>query len=248
MLLHGGTNTAWDWYAVAEDLAIEREVVAVDLRGHGRSDWAEAYPLDLFVDDLERVRSSRGWETLIPVGLSLGALVVARYGERFPHRTRRLALVEVGPDTLALVRARDSGAPDPPPLPVWDSPEAAVAVGRAASARPSDAMIRCSVLANLRQQRDGRWTPAFDPRFAGFRILDQWPDEPAVWSTLLALHCPVLVVRGGDSPLLSRASAERMAGALPGGRFVEIAGAGHGVCRDRPLELAGALRAFIADG
>jgi pimeloyl-ACP methyl ester carboxylesterase len=54
------------------------------------------------------------------------------------------------------------------------------------------------------------------------------------------------VVRGPESDVLSNDDAERFAAALPTGRSVSIANAGHTVPGDNPRALAEALREFLA--
>jgi esterase len=54
------------------------------------------------------------------------------------------------------------------------------------------------------------------------------------------------VVRGPESDVLSNDDAERFAAALPTGRSVSMANAGHTVQGDNPRALAEALREFLA--
>jgi pimeloyl-ACP methyl ester carboxylesterase len=64
-----------------------------------------------------------------------------------------------------------------------------------------------------------------------------------LWEMLRAIHCPVLVVRGTRSNVLSATVAERMTKTLTDGRLVEL-DAGHNVALDRPQELADTVVAF----
>ncbi len=57
----------------------------------------------------------------------------------------------------------------------------------------------------------------------------------------------MLVVRGGESNVLSPDVAERETAAIPNARLVTIAGSGHPVPLDRPKELEAAVRAFLAE-
>lgn len=54
------------------------------------------------------------------------------------------------------------------------------------------------------------------------------------------------MVRGAESDVLSNDDAERFAAALPNGRTVSMANAGHTVQGDNPRALAEALREFLA--
>ncbi|WP_329124181.1 alpha/beta fold hydrolase [Streptomyces sp. NBC_01353] len=52
VLVHGRGGSSADWARIAEELATDRRVYAVDLRGHGLSDWTGTYGFDVFRDDL----------------------------------------------------------------------------------------------------------------------------------------------------------------------------------------------------
>ncbi|MEU9859811.1 alpha/beta fold hydrolase [Streptomyces sp. NPDC047971] len=52
VLVHGRGGNGTDWGRIAEELAADRRVYAVDLRGHGLSDWTGPYGFDVFRDDL----------------------------------------------------------------------------------------------------------------------------------------------------------------------------------------------------
>jgi pimeloyl-ACP methyl ester carboxylesterase len=59
--------------------------------------------------------------------------------------------------------------------------------------------------------------------------------------------CPTLVLRGGESDVFLDEDAERFANALPDGRWVRIAGAGHTIQGDQPAALVHAIREFLAE-
>jgi pimeloyl-ACP methyl ester carboxylesterase len=64
-----------------------------------------------------------------------------------------------------------------------------------------------------------------------------------LWDALRAIRCPVLLVRGTRSNVLSADVAKRMLETLRDGRLIEL-DAGHNVALDRPKELAGGVVAF----
>jgi pimeloyl-ACP methyl ester carboxylesterase len=108
LLVHATGDTSADWASVAEELAADRLVVAVDLRGHGESPWSGPYELADLADDLvataERLsRSDRhhsehdGQHTgaVDVVAHSLGGLVACLLASRRPDLVRRLVLEDV---------------------------------------------------------------------------------------------------------------------------------------------------------
>jgi pimeloyl-ACP methyl ester carboxylesterase len=64
-----------------------------------------------------------------------------------------------------------------------------------------------------------------------------------LWDALRAIRCPVLLVRGTRSNVLSAGVAQRMVKTLADARLIEL-DAGHNVALDRPTELANAVVGF----
>jgi pimeloyl-ACP methyl ester carboxylesterase len=95
VLLPATGETAADWDVVATRLCTERLVYAVDLRGHGLSDWPGSYSLQLFADDVIGVLGQIGDEPIDMVGHSLGGLVACKVAASLPGRVRRLVLEDV---------------------------------------------------------------------------------------------------------------------------------------------------------
>ncbi|MEU4271689.1 alpha/beta fold hydrolase [Streptomyces sp. NPDC026092] len=52
VLVHGRGGNSAEWARIAGELAVDRRVYAVDLRGHGLSDWTGPYGFDVFRDEL----------------------------------------------------------------------------------------------------------------------------------------------------------------------------------------------------
>jgi pimeloyl-ACP methyl ester carboxylesterase len=96
VLLPGTGATAEDWDIVAARVREERPVVAVDLRGHGGSDWPGRYSIQLFADDVIAALDQLGGGPFDLVGHSLGGLVACKVAAARPDLVRRLVLEDVG--------------------------------------------------------------------------------------------------------------------------------------------------------
>ncbi|WP_341720928.1 alpha/beta hydrolase [Micromonospora sp. FIMYZ51] len=95
LLLPATGATAGDWDVIAADLAAERTVCAVDLRGHGASDWPGTYRLELFGQDVVGLLDRLDTGVIDLVGHSLGGLVACLVASARPRHIRRLVLEDV---------------------------------------------------------------------------------------------------------------------------------------------------------
>ncbi|MEW1775120.1 alpha/beta fold hydrolase [Streptomyces sp. NPDC086777] len=95
VLLHAMGETAGDWDEVAPALAAGRQVHALDLRGHGRSDWPGTYSLTLMRDDVLGFLDALGLERVDLVGHSMGGAVAYLVAQADARRVDRLVLEDV---------------------------------------------------------------------------------------------------------------------------------------------------------
>lgn len=98
LLVHGLASNARLWDGVARRLAeAGRRSVAIDLRGHGRSDKPDdGYDFDTIAGDLASAIGALGLDRPILVGQSWGAGVVLDFAVRHPELSRGIVLVDGG--------------------------------------------------------------------------------------------------------------------------------------------------------
>ncbi|MFJ8444193.1 alpha/beta fold hydrolase [Kitasatospora griseola] len=95
VLLHGLGLGAADFADVLPELAADRRVLALDLRGHGGSDRPGAYTLDLLCGDVLAALDALGPARVDLLGHSMGGVVAYLLAGRHPERVRRLVLEDV---------------------------------------------------------------------------------------------------------------------------------------------------------
>lgn len=101
VLLHGLASSSEIWSSVAPLLARGTRVVALDQRGHGRSDKPDTgYDFPSVVGDLDAFLHQLGVQRPILVGHSWGANVALEYAAAQPDRVAALVLVDGGLDEL----------------------------------------------------------------------------------------------------------------------------------------------------
>lgn len=222
LLVHGMGGDHSSWREVGRQLALTgRSVIAVDLRGHGRSEHAVRYALDDFADDLAVVLDELAVPRADVVAHSLGAHSALRLAMTRPERVRRLVLEE------------------PPPMPQHDDDLAEKIVPAFTGLGDRFRGIRALVSNPMPFVRFDRAVP--DEVAAQFERTDaRW------WAGLTRLAAPSVVVSGGERSFLPPRHLRRVAEALPNAGFVTI-DSSHSVHRDRPLEFGEVVHRHLAD-
>jgi esterase len=247
VFLHGGLLTAHTWDLVCLALRDRFWCLALDLRGHGDSDWAPDgnYDLDEFVADVDAFVTELGLEQPALVGQSLGAMTALGLAAREPDRFAALVLVDIGArvriEGAQRLRGFATHSAGPRTL------EELIDLSVGFNPRRHPALLERSLLHNLRPAGEGRYMWKYD----GSGLAAGFERTRAAAGTIPDLarrvSCPALVVRGGESDLVEEDSARDLAELLPDGRLVTIAGAGHNVQGDEPRALAAALREFLPE-
>lgn len=251
VFLHGGGLTARTWDLVCLALRTRLRCVALDLRGHGDSQWSSdgRYSFDDHATDLAAFVGHLGVEGFLLVGMSLGALTALTYAEQDGHPLDGLVLVDAGP-RLGPPRPTQGGSERirnffaaPPILnSVEDFVERAIAFNPARDR----ALLRTSLLHNLRRLPNGTWTWKYDRLGLLNRNQEQFrASMAALAGKVHRVACPTLIVRGAESDVFSDEDAEYLARGLQNGRWRKVAGAGHTVQGDNPKGLLEALSGFL---
>jgi pimeloyl-ACP methyl ester carboxylesterase len=250
LLVHGFAGHALSWDVFGQALSKQYNVVALDQRGHGESEWADEYSTEHSVSDLMAFIAALALERIVLVGHSMGARNSIVYLSRHPEQVEKFVIVDVGPELSPVGgrRIRDGWQNSQD---VFDSPEQAFRQLRAVNQRPPLEHHRTRVYHGLKQMPDGRWTWKYDKKLrtgAGGKPSGPLLTVDDYWRMWSAITCPMLLVRGEVSDLLAAESAAKMVMANPRCSLVEIPGAGHSVPMDRPVEFEQAVRQWLRAG
>jgi len=94
-LLHSLAMDHTFWDGVVNALDDNIEIIAIDARGHGRSDKpAGPYTTELFADDLEAIFATVRWESAVVAGASMGGCVTLAFAGKYPQRVAGLGLID----------------------------------------------------------------------------------------------------------------------------------------------------------
>jgi pimeloyl-ACP methyl ester carboxylesterase len=246
LFLHGGGLTAHTWDLVCLALRADYRCLALDLRGHGDSEWSPEmdYGIAAHSGDVEALVDHLGLDGLGLVGMSLGGLTAIAYAGRHSARLSALVIVDSGPE------GREEGARRIQEFVAAPAEFASIdeVIERALSFNPrrDPKLLRRSLQHNLRQMPDGKLTWKHDRRHRAKFDAAEWTRRRlGLWDEVARITCPTLVVRGGRSDVFHDEDAEKLAKALPRGSWVRVEDAGHTVQGDNPRGLVAELRRFL---
>jgi pimeloyl-ACP methyl ester carboxylesterase len=240
LLLHGIGNYGRYWDFFADAVAGRLRLVATDARGHGESGRpANAYTPQDFVADAVAVLDTLQLDRVVVVGHSMGGTHAIRLAAANPERVERLVIVDAGPEPMAEGSARARRLSLERPDRFANADDALAYLRRTSPGYGAD--VYANRMRWLFREDDGglTWRSSHDALtsiISGARHGD-------LWDAVRAIRCPVLVVRGTRSNVLSADVAQRMISTLAVGQLFEL-DAGHNVALDRPKELAEAVVAF----
>lgn len=247
VLLHGGGQTRHSWDRSAAQIAERgRTVYTVDARGHGDSDWAPDgdYGLSGFVDDLIRLVAQLPPNPVL-VGASLGGITsLAALGEN-PGIASALVMVDVVVDVepKGIDRIKQFMLSHVDGFDSLDEVADAVAAYNPQRRRPRNLD---GLRKNVRQRDDGRWYWHWDPAF-----IRSGEDEPRhtdpvrLTAAARKIVLPTLIVRGGQSDVVSEAGVASMKALIPQAEVADVSAAGHMVAGDDNQVFAGAIEEFL---
>ena len=255
VLLHGLTRNARDFEEVAPPIAASgRRVLAVDVRGRGRSAWSPdpaSYAPPVYAADVLALTRALGIGRAVFVGTSMGGLITLALNAMSPGLVAAATINDVGPvigaEGLARIMSYAGGGA---PVETW-ADAAAYASRINGSAFPDADAAHWDAFARriFREGDDGRPVLDYDPDIgAAFRTAptgpapDLWP----LWDALAADSRPLLLVRGALSDVLEPQTADEMARRAPQLRRAEVARVGHAPMLTEP-EARDALAAFFAE-
>jgi pimeloyl-ACP methyl ester carboxylesterase len=242
LFLHGGALTAHSWDLVCLGLRDGWRCLALDLRGHGESGWADEYRIETGIDDIASLMTHTTTSRVHLVGNSLGGVVAAHYAASHPNQVASLTLVDVGPSVNfdATQTIRDfidqvDGSSDF---------ATAVDAGMTMSPRIDRDALEYRLLHSMHFKEDRRlyWKQDRRRMHDYVYFLGKVEEIARVAPHIAA---PVLVLRGARSRVFSDEAASECASLFANGRWLCIADSGHNIQESNPADLVGALKAFL---
>ncbi len=248
LIAHGLSYFSYDWIEAAAALSADRQVVVMDTRGFGDSDWSAGgdYAVPTLARDIVAALDHFGWNRAILVGPSMSGRSTSYCAAEHPGRIKGLALIDFTPENAAAggrrVMETVAGQPD-----VFESVDAAMryfkidphSADEAKRAR-FEAYLK-PVPGGLQLKRDLHFRNQFRrQRDTGERA------KPGVdmWQVLGRITCPILSMRGTRSDMYAAESVAGMKAANPRITVVEV-DAGHNIAGENLPGFLAALGPFL---
>jgi pimeloyl-ACP methyl ester carboxylesterase len=255
VMVHGGRDHARNWDFVADRLAGRYALYAIDLRGHGDSDWVIGGPYGLasYVADLAKLIDVLDRRQVMLLGHSLGGRIVMDYTSSHPERVSKAIAIEgfgrMGSErppheqlqnyerVLRDLEERDARGYG------YATLEAAEARMQEENQRLSPEMVRHLTKHAVKRREDGMYVWKFD-NYTRLTPAPEWDMDESfkLWSNI---KTPVLFCGGAESWDKRFPGREVMADWVPGAQKRVFENAGHWVHHDQLEPFVAAVREFL---
>lgn len=241
VLLHGFTSDLRMWTPHVDALSQDYRVVALDLRGHGRSsapEDLESYRIELYAEDVRRLVDALEITVCALVGCSFGGMVALEFSTTWPERVAALVVSDASPAYDSdrydeAFRERERG--------IDTFIDAVSRLGTAGIGKREASKVSDSFLAGGIRKRYEQMNAA--GIIGGAHARRTRPDLIPLLAEKLTM--PLLLCAGEQDPV--RVGTEVIASEVPTAAYVMFKGAGHGVPVTRAPQWRDVVLHFLAD-
>jgi pimeloyl-ACP methyl ester carboxylesterase len=251
--IHGLTRNSADFEEVAPWIAEQgRRVLAVDIRGRGRSQRdpePARYNPKTYADDMLKLMDGTGIARAVFIGTSMGGIITMAIAAKRLKAIAAAVLNDVGPVISQVGLNRIAGyVGQGKPVHTWDDAADYIAsINR--TAFPENTMDDWRVWARRTFREEGGTIRLdYDPQIAAAFRGKKIPSTSLVAKLLyrrLARSRPTLLIRGGNSDIVGAEEARYMRSAAPALQYAEVPGIGHAPMLTEPAART-ALSSFLA--
>lgn len=237
----GGANAHWYGF-LGPLLARHCRVIAVDLRGHSDSSWAEppVYAVEAHLADLRALFKATAIRTPMLLGHSMGGVLLTQYAGTWPQEIRVLIVCDSRP-VYSLETAeglQQTGLRPERESPSQEEYMAHFRIRPDGLRAPRDVHHYLASLA-ARQLPNGMWMHKIDRRvYAQRQPINTLP----FWRRIT---CPAFILRAEQSPRLTLALLQQIRTVCPQMEWAEVMDAGHHAMLDQPEQTAQLIQTFL---
>ena len=251
LCVHGLTRRGMDFKTLAQAMCKDYYVVCPDVVGRGNSDRLSnpmLYAVPQYVSDMAALVKKLGVTQVDWFGTSMGGLIGMVYASMPNSPIRRMLINDVGPkiEPEAIKRL---GSYVGQPFAFADRADALTRLNEICASFGEHTPQEWEIYNGpMLVQKEGKWIMHYDPDisvpFASVNPIMAKAGEMAMWHAFKQIHIPMLIVRGGNSDLLSAATVAEMCKVNPYARSIEIPNVGHAPAFVKPEQIALAKEFF----
>lgn len=241
IMLHGIGRIAHSFDHVAPHFSKDYHVIALDMRGHGDSQWSPegAYLVEDYARDLAAFIELLNLRDVILLGNSTGGRVVQFYAGTHPERMAKLIVEDVGPERTneiasgfaRRVQQEEQG---------WASEDELVASLMRGGGKTSEELQRNYAHFGSKRREDGRIVWKRDPNLVQGFV----PTE--LWAQVLKIKCPTIYILGGASTIVPPETQQKLRDNLPAVQIVTMPKLGHYPHQEAPEDYIRTVQGFLA--
>lgn len=237
VLIHGLFGSYENLGVIARALAGQWQVINLDMRNHGRSDWHDSMSYALMAEDVKETLDHLGLEQVMVLGHSMGGKIAMEFALRYPQRVAKLILADISPVQnrprhLEILSALDS-----------------IDLSNLQSRQQADQQLALSVTeTGVRQfllkslYKDGdqfRWRFNVKALIANYPQLLEAPPSKGPYTG------PTLFIKGAESDYLLPEHQSLIQQLFPHSKAKVIMGTGHWLHAEKPVAFAKIVTDFL---
>ncbi len=236
VIAHGLFGSGRNWGVIARRMADIRDVIAVDMRNHGNSDWTPTHSYPEMAADLAEVIHGIGGPVDL-MGHSMGGKAAMQLALTHGDLVRRLIVADIAPVAYTHDQTRHIDAMRALDLTGLTTRGEA---DRRLAETVDDPALRAFFLQSLDlKSNPPRWRLNFDVLARDMAGIVGWP------GTMGRFDGPTLFLTGADSTYVKPEYRDHIRALFPRARFAKIPGAGHWLHAEKPREFEETMRVFL---
>ncbi|NNK78804.1 MAG: alpha/beta fold hydrolase [Litoreibacter sp.] len=229
LIAHGLFGSARNWGVIAKRLSDSREVITVDMRNHGTSQWFETHSYEDLAEDLARILD-RPTDVL---GHSMGGKAAMVLALDKPDLVNRLIVADIAPVTYTHSQQGPLDA-----MRKVDLSRVSQRSDAAAQMDDVDPAVRAFLLQSL-DVVEGRWRLNLDVLSDQMATIIGFPEKTNLFEN------PALFLSGANSDYVLPEHRDHIKSLFPNSKFAKIPGAGHWLHAEKPREFELAVRGYL---
>lgn len=237
VLIHGLFGSYENLGVIARALAGQWQVINLDMRNHGRSDWHDSMSYAMMAEDVKETLDHLGLEQVILLGHSMGGKIAMEFALRYPERVSKLILADISPVQnrprhLEILSALDGIDLDSLQSRQHADQQLALAI--------TETGVRQFLLKSLYKDGDQfRWRFNIKALIANYSQLLEAPPSKGPYTG------PTLFIKGAESDYLLPEHQSLIQQLFPHSKAKVIMGTGHWLHAEKPVAFAKIVTDFL---